>query len=315
MITDQEITHGQRSQYHWWIIAALFSFIGADSALLGNWGQMVRKQLEFLLFLAITIPTVVALQTTGFDSFWDTVGILIGLYFCLLLGSIVVGSWATSAYTAFSNPKALMTEGIKIDPEYYKYLNYFKAWTDSIYYIGADSEAGKAQVLKDVAIGSIPADYFKEQFRIQPLPFPKLSDVPREKPLWHWVWSLVYAVFGPLIVSGQWVWGLCTAAYTAGLPFLAIQSATIPMAVKLFNATTGKAIAEARLAEVEVQGKLAEMEKHEGNTVRDRVEMLEKSQVGGGDQTTTEGWILGAVVLAIAAGGAFKGLIDYLMVE
>ena len=104
----------------------------------------------------------------------------------------------------------------------------------------------------------------------------------------------------------------------AGLPFLAIQSATIPMAVKLFNATTGKAIAEARLAEVEVQKKLAEMEKHEGTSDDVRTSMLDASlptQAGGGDQTTTEGWILGAVVLAIAAGGAFKGLIDYLMVE
>lgn len=242
-IADGKSHYEQRSDSAWWMLAALFSFVGADSMLLGNWGQMLRKLTEFALLALIVIP-LLSSGVDGILSFGGIIRLLMGV----LIGYIVVGEWINVTVPTFSDPATMFAKGIRISAKQDKILNIPRAWIENISIFG--DEIPK-RIMKDIGYVSISGDEFRKAFEVKyRSPADMAAEAAEEdaadkaqkeadaaNPIrWHWMLSYLVYLFAPIILLGQVIYqGIKAVIYTI-FPELALASKAQEAAMKAAGA-------------------------------------------------------------------------------
>jgi hypothetical protein len=289
MIVEGPTHYEQRSAFSWWQVAALFGFTGADSFLMGKWGQGARKVVEFIFLLVGIISVVSAFHSNGISGLL-TFGKIISILLIIFFGMIVFGNWGLSLKSIFSTPDDLFTNGIRVPAETGEVLNSYTAILDKIKWIIGDGTV--IQVKKDMNYGTVDGEELKKRFSIERSETlrqeeksspPPAEDGEKQKWLWSfliWIGLLPLFFVQLLVFIGKGIFYF----------FFPMKAATDVLA--------GASVAE---AEAEAARRIAALH----------------PQGGGARKTelSTEALVLGASVIAIIGGGALKAVVDNIVAE
>ena len=348
-IADDKTHYEQRSDSAWWMVAALFSFAGGDSMLLGNWGQMVRKLTELALVAMFVIPLVMTWRNTGIEgliTFGNIFRALIGG----MIGFIMLSEWTNVTGSTFGDPAAMFTNGIRVSAKQDKVLNFPRAWIENIDLFGEDIQK---QIMKDIGYTTISPEAITAAFKVTyTTPQTKEADVAAEdaaaaseaaakaaSPIrWHWLLSYLIYLFGPLVILAQMIikgikmgfyaifpaakiaadlQAKAAAAATSKNPLGALSGIELPTLSSIPG--LGGAMNVIDKAKQEVASMPSSMLGKIANTVTGQSGNVQSGNVqsGGarsrGEEPTSQGMILGASVFALAGGAAIKLAIDYLL--
>lgn len=299
MITAGEPKFAQRSSYSWWQVAALFSFVGWDSFLLGKIGQGARKITELIFLLVGVVSLVIAWRENGLSGLIGF-GKIITILMVIFFGGIVLTNWAVSLSTIFMSPAKLFEHGIKLSQKTDKALNSYTAIIDLLVnYFGMDKDTAD-QVKKDMNYGSTDGAEFKKLFAIE-----RKEDLEKEadasspasesgntwlKSFSIWLGLLVVFAVQLLISAVMWIVYLFA-------PWLKIAKAEADKAVEGINAATKAA--------QDPLGAAASVIRNQAGGARRSADT----------ELSTEAKVLGAAVVALVGGGALKAAVDYLVAE
>lgn len=227
-ITEGKTHYEQRSDSAWWMLAALFSFAGGDSMLLGNWGQMLRKFTEAALLAMVIIPLLLAWNDSGV---WGilTFGNIIRALLAALIGFIVLGEWFNVAGPSLIDPQKLMTDGIRVSPKQDQILNIPRAWVENIDLFGPEIQA---RIMRDIGYTSVSAAEMKRSFEVRYVTgedrAAEAAQEDREAAAkkaaeeggvrWHWLLSYMVYLFGPMIILIQFIVNVIKTAFYAMFP-------------------------------------------------------------------------------------------------
>jgi hypothetical protein len=245
-IAEGKTLYEQRSDSAWWMLAAMFSFIGGDSMLLGNWGQMLRKLTEAALLAMVLIPLLLAWNESGVWGVF-TVGNIIRALLAVLIGFIVVSEWFNVAESSLINPQKLMTDGIRVSPKQDQILNIPRAWVENIDMLSPEI---KARIMHDIGYTSVSATEMKRSFEVR-----YVTDKDRaaeaaaedreaaakkaaEVGGVRWYWPLSYLVFvvGPIIIGIQFIVNAIKTAFYAIFPEAEAEAIAKKRLLKAANA-------------------------------------------------------------------------------
>jgi TM2 domain-containing membrane protein YozV len=347
-IADGTTHYEQRSDSAWWMLAALFSFIGADSMLLGNWGQMLRKLTEIILLVMFVLPLLFAWQESGIEGLLTISNIVKGLL-AALIGFIVLIEWKNVVTPTFGDPMGMFKGGIHVSAKQDQVLNFQRSWVENIHMLDPSIQK---QVMKDTGYTTISGEEMRKAFEVRyTTPDDKKAEILKEdkeaaaraaaaaaSPIrWHWMLSYLVYLFGPLLILFQIIkkgiidginfileltpWGMAkkelttVAAIAGGENPMKALTKSIPglemVSGSLKDVAAGKNPMESIASAAGISG-LAKQAEAIG---RSGLSGLEKqvSIQSGGAYPTTQGMILGASVFALAGGAAIKLAVDYLL--
>ena len=308
MIINDDPQYAQRSSFSWWQLASIFGFIGADSFLLGKWGQGARKVTEFIILLFGMITLVIAWRESGvmgLIGFGKIITILIVIFF----GGMVFGNWGLSLSTIFMPPQELFKTGIVVTPKTNGALNSYTSFLNLLK--GLLGEEIVDQVKTDMNYGSVSGADFKKRFEIETNEVlaqeaataaakpPEENDTRWLKSFFIWLCLIPLFGFQLLISIFKWI-------YYALFPMAALVSESTKIALK--KAEKVGEILSKQLDEAAKTGDLSALES---------ISIPSSVQRGGGrnSELSTEAKALGAAVIAIIGGGALKAIVDSLVAE
>ena len=336
-IAEGKTHYEQRSDSALWILAALFSFVGADALLFGNWGQLLRKLTEGVVFAVLIWSLTTTWNENGLDGL-ATFGNVFKLLLSVMFGFIIVIQWANVALPTLTDPVSVFTKGLRVSQKQDNILNFPRAWVDNITLFGTDI---KDQVMKDIGYETITGEEMRKKFEVRYVSAADREAEAKQEDAeakaakaakadgihWHWVLSYLVYLFGPLLLIPQgimWVvkkiwratpWGAAQEGIQAGLqagiemtkgvsPMAAFEKAAESQIPGLSMMT--EKVAAAKKAAEKVANPFAAAAKLAGAA------QVGGAQVGGG-QPSSQGMILGASVFALAGGAAIKLAVDYLL--
>ena len=214
MITDKPTEYVTEASYPMWLFGIAFGFIGLDSLIAQNGGQMLRKATEFALFLWCVITIADSKNTS-------TGGWITALVFGLFLGTIIIAEYFAVAGIVFGGEP--LRDGIKFTDKQDKQYNSFFSWLVKNTFL---SDETKAKVIKDLAYGGISAEELKAMFEIKHKATldPNAVKEPKEKEDGTWI-SYVIMLAAPFLIILNWIVIGCQAIYYAVFPAAAVMAA------------------------------------------------------------------------------------------
>jgi hypothetical protein len=311
MITDHDPEYAQRSSFSWWQLASMFGFVGADSFLLGKWGQGARKITEFIILLVGVITLAVAWNENGISgliSFGKIITILIVVFF----GGMVFGNWGLSLSTIFTPPQELFKTGIVVSPKTNEALNSYTSFLNLLK--GLLGEETVEQVKADMNYGSVAGAEFKKKFEIetkevleQEAAAAAATQTDESDTKWlksFFIWLGMVPLFGfQLIVS------VCKWIYYAVFPMAALASESTKIAIK-----KAEKVGDILSKQLDEAAKIGDLRALESIGIPSLIQ-AGGARRSGAAELSTEAKVLGAAVIAIAGGGALKVVIDSLVAE
>lgn len=246
-IAEGKTSYEQRSDSALWMLAALFSFAGADSMLLGNWGQMLRKLTELAVLAMFVLPLLFTWNDAGIEGLL-TLGNIFRALCAALIGFIVLTDWANVMFPTFGDPAGLFKNGIRVSAKQDEVLNFPRAWVENIWMFGPDIQK---QIMKDIGYTGISGAEMRKDFEVRYVaPGDKEAEAAAEdaeaaakaaakasNPIrWHWVLSYLVYLFGPLIILAQLVWTAISTAFYAAFPAAGLVSKAKENAMKTVDA-------------------------------------------------------------------------------
>jgi hypothetical protein len=155
MITDKKSVYKTGASYSLWLIGIIFGFMGIDSLVASNGGQFLRKLVEFILFAAC-VGTIISVWSTGITFGW-----ICAVIFGSFLASIIIAEYISVISVVFGGN--IFKEGIQFTNKQDKQYNGFFSW---LIKNTSFSDERKAQIVKDLQYGGIPADEIVKMFKI-----------------------------------------------------------------------------------------------------------------------------------------------------
>lgn len=228
-IAEGKTHYEQRSDSALWILAALFSFVGADSLLLHNWGNMLRKMTEGIIFLMLLWSLSTTWNTQGLDGLL-TFGNILRILMAIMVGHIVIKQWVNIAVPSLTDPVGMFKNGIRISPDESEIINFPQAWIKNITLFDNEGETTIQDItMKDVEYKSITGEEMKKKFEVHYVsPADKAEEAAAEDAAakkveaakaggvkWHWVLSYLVYLFGPFI----WLFQIVYEAIMSVPPF------------------------------------------------------------------------------------------------
>lgn len=295
MITAGTTYYEQRSSFSWWQAAAIFSFLGADCFLLGQWGKGARKITELALFLAFLIPVLSAYD--GHIGSILSFGKLLGLVAAAYIGLIIGTEWFLVVSQTFTAPQELFNRGIQVAPKEAEMLNAFRPLIENLTFL---SEETRERIIRDMSYISINGKELLYKFQI-------LHRDPSATP--EELAAQETEVESSETRDGTWNWLISYLVLLASPILLLIQGITFVVKAIVYFIFPEKLVADEM-----VKGQLEQLKRAaEGKALETVVGAV---QSGGGRKTQTlESVVLGGTVAALAGAGALKFLVDYLMAE
>jgi hypothetical protein len=319
MIVDGQTNYRQRADFVGWQLMSVLGPLGVDALLQGRPGLFVRKLIDTILFSSFASGL--------FKGLWNgdvSDAVLSFLFlFTALFGFFVLLPWITTV-GALGHPTTMFTEGIKISPAFEKFLNFFDSWT------GGFGPNTQSEVRRDFGIASIPGADLRRDFKIYrhdpAAPAEekeKGAGGQQEQTTWPMSVGLGNAITGPiaaLVAKFILMFRYGMEAYYA--------AADLATTAKELAKDGPAALAERAKGELAARAKgaiggLTAQAKEALSGVATRaaeeagIELTPlRKQDGGGSSDTAPSWesvILGATVAALAAGGAIKAAVDYLV--
>jgi hypothetical protein len=296
MITAGPTHYEQRSSFSWWQAAAIFSFLGADCFLLGQWGKGARKITELALFLAFLIPVLSAYD--GHIGSILSFGKLISLVAAAYIGLIIGTEWFLVVSQTFTAPQELFNRGIQVNPKEAEMLNAFRPLIENLTFL---SEETRERIIRDMSYISVNGKELLYKFQIlhrDPAATPEELAAQEEESessetrdgTWNWLISYLVLIASPFLFIGYLI-----------------------MKIFQYGARAIKYFFLPELAVVDIQAAAATKVAEEAY----KKATGEPFQYGGGrkSEQTLESVVLGGTVAALAGAGALKFLVDYLMAE
>lgn len=326
MITDDKTHYAQRKNFSISSFLTLFGFTGIDAAVMGKPALLLRKFVDFCAFAGFMYGVIASGAWTS-PSAGNIAGLFFLMIFAVIFGAFVwVPWWAAVSSTVF-NPRRMFAQGIKVDPDTLSFLNFFNMWVKDI---GSNTTT---RVNREFGYGNVEPEDLKADFGIEYRNDEvKKADAPASND--------VFSTWPASLLLGNIFTGPLTKLYLAfdypskiGLEG-AMMAAECARKLQL-GKELGAGCNPVNLATT-ASGPLAGLTKIAGSSAAiERAAMVSRllPTAGGGGAATaaatvlsggarnegsgisTEGKILGAVTVALIAGGALKGVIDSLIKE
>lgn len=342
-IAEDKTNYEQRSDSAWWLFAALFSFAGADSMLLGNWAQMLRKLTELVILAMFVIPLFYTWMEEGIHGILSITNIFKVLC-AALIGFIVLSEWVNVVSPTFGDPVEMYKRGIRISKNQDDILNFPRAWVENITIFGPEIQR---QIMQDIGYRSVPAHEIQQNFEVRHVTSDEKEAEARAeeaaaaakaaadaaKPIrWNWLLSYLVYLFGPFIVLFQLIMKGIRTAYYALFPGALIAEGISKKAQEAAAATVaGNGLLNPLQGVDSVSKGLDHLTRagahllptsgtaaanHDPTNVGRNLDEDDPKPMKGGarnEAPTGQGMILGASVLALAGGAAIKLAVDYLL--
>ena len=343
MITDKPSVYKTNASYSLWLIGIIFGFMGIDSLVASNGGQFLRKLVEFILF-AWCFVIIINVWSTGITFGW-----ICAVIFGSFLASIIIAEYISVVYVVFGGN--LFIDGIQFTNKQDKQYNGFFSW---LIKNTSFSDERKAQIVKDLQYGGLPADEIVKMFKIfHP------SEIKTEKQqeeskgegssswvsffllmaspvliLWNGIMYVVKMVADEAVVFTPWGAAMKSALILADKASeTAIRVAEAgAKASAITNKVSGLTDNVSGLTDkvsVKAAAAVPAMPKLELPTLPTLPDgLIDKAptkvgfapqkvrqQGGGQEPLSAESQIFGAVTVALISGGVIKSLVDYLVAE
>jgi hypothetical protein len=282
--------YSQTTNFGIWYVATLFGFLGFDSMMLGRTWLGIRKLLVLSLVLITVLPMILVRNN------WTFMGFVFILVFIQVILAWLA-AWGSDAYTLLFNADSIMTDGLAVPAMAYQGFGYIRGlYEDKEGRIRDDLKLDWQKLEEHYMFPreGITAQELRDRFWIKRsgeyVTFDEASETPPGVPPLT-VIARMFGVMGEWIVLGLRVcWGIL-------FPPSGVQAVAARIAVDRLE--RGGSEAEA----VAASGAAAAMR------------AVAPQQGGARESLSLESQIMGAVVVALIAGGSLKGLVDYLFTE
>jgi hypothetical protein len=327
MITEKPTQYSQRSSYLGFLVGILFGFLGLDMLALGHVGQFVRK----LLLSLVSMHMIYSNIATGEGKLMN---IIFGI-FGIVLGAGVFISYFANLNRVFNQSEKLFaqdaTGGLPLPKTAQDMLNWFRPQIPE----------NAKNVRKHWMFYPISANELRNDFWIAH-PNDVSPVVEKQDDNDSWLFGALGAVgynltyiFRSLIESVMsWIPAFnvakkmeSTVQHKTGGLFQKIEKGASQLQQKAEGVMNKvgefQQKAEGTLGKIE-EGAARIQQKTEGvlekatkvaDTVGNVVSGLQTGGARGAGELSTESVVLGGAILALIAGGALKGVVDYVMTD